>query len=543
MVLPCFPAGNSSRLRPGALCAPPPLPPPRRCGPISSSCWPTTSATPISACFGGEIRTPNLDSLAKEGVRFTHFYNTARCCPSRATLLSGLYAHQAGVGHMVNPKPFPAYSGDLNRRLCHDRRSAQALRVRDVHVGQVARHAVQRRQAQLAAASAASTVTSASSEARRTISTRTASSATTRGSSATGPISISPMPSPITQSTTSNRPKGPFFLYTAFTSPHWPLHALEPDIERYQRALSATDGTRCVRSAASACSHGHPRQALAADARAIRRRPRGPTPPTRIGISAAWRCTPRRSTAWTRTSAASWARCEARASSKDASYVPCRQRRVRRGTGAGIEPLPMSRAPANAASTSRPVTFRRSCPAGEQLSKLRTAVGERVQHAVPPLQALGARGRNLDAVHRPLAHRNPRAQYAHAPAGSPHRHYGDVRRRGGCPIPVERSADGGPQPRARVPGPQDRALRRDLLGARGQPRDSRRQVEARFAPSGPMGALRFEADRSELNDLAAREPATAARLSAMYDKWSARVGVVDWPTVQKAPAVPTGGQR
>src|SRR5689334_18855349 len=61
--------------------------------------------------FGGEIRTPNLDTLAREGVRFTQFYNTARCCPSRASLLSGLYAHQAGVGHMVNPKPFPAYSG------------------------------------------------------------------------------------------------------------------------------------------------------------------------------------------------------------------------------------------------------------------------------------------------------------------------------------------------------------------------------------------------------------------------------------------------
>src|ERR1043166_7558098 len=58
-------------------------------------------------CFGGEIRTPNLDSLAASGVRFTQFYNTARCCPSRATLLSGLYAHQAGVGHMVTPKPFP----------------------------------------------------------------------------------------------------------------------------------------------------------------------------------------------------------------------------------------------------------------------------------------------------------------------------------------------------------------------------------------------------------------------------------------------------
>ena len=65
--------------------------------------------------FGGEIRTPNLDSLAKGGVRFTQFYNTARCCPTRATLLTGLYPHQTGVGHMVNPRPLPGYAGDLNR--------------------------------------------------------------------------------------------------------------------------------------------------------------------------------------------------------------------------------------------------------------------------------------------------------------------------------------------------------------------------------------------------------------------------------------------
>ena len=56
-------------------------------------------------CYGSEIRTPNIDSLAQSGVRFTHFRNTARCCPSRTSLLTGLYAHQAGVGHMVNPRP------------------------------------------------------------------------------------------------------------------------------------------------------------------------------------------------------------------------------------------------------------------------------------------------------------------------------------------------------------------------------------------------------------------------------------------------------
>lgn len=65
--------------------------------------------------YGGEIRTPNLDRLASRGVRFTQFYNAARCCPTRALLLTGLYPHQAGVGHMVdNPKPFPGYKGDLS---------------------------------------------------------------------------------------------------------------------------------------------------------------------------------------------------------------------------------------------------------------------------------------------------------------------------------------------------------------------------------------------------------------------------------------------
>src|SRR4051794_852459 len=53
------------------------------------------------SCYGGEIRTPHLDALAKNGLRFTQFYNCARCCPSRASLLTGLYPHQAGVGAMT----------------------------------------------------------------------------------------------------------------------------------------------------------------------------------------------------------------------------------------------------------------------------------------------------------------------------------------------------------------------------------------------------------------------------------------------------------
>ncbi|MDG2208257.1 MAG: arylsulfatase [Pirellulales bacterium] len=66
-------------------------------------------------CYGGEIRTPHLDRLAADGLRFTQFYNTARCCPTRACLLTGLYPHQAGVGYMMQDRGFDGYRGDLNR--------------------------------------------------------------------------------------------------------------------------------------------------------------------------------------------------------------------------------------------------------------------------------------------------------------------------------------------------------------------------------------------------------------------------------------------
>ena len=68
-------------------------------------------------CYGGvDASTPNLDGLANGGVRFTQFYNTARCCPTRASLLTGLYPHQAGVGHMMDDRGSDGYRGNLNRR-------------------------------------------------------------------------------------------------------------------------------------------------------------------------------------------------------------------------------------------------------------------------------------------------------------------------------------------------------------------------------------------------------------------------------------------
>jgi arylsulfatase len=72
-----------------------------------------------AGAFGGEVKTPNVDRLAKGGLRFTQNYNSARCCPSRASLLTGLYSHQAGIANFTggdrSAKMGPAYRGKLNK--------------------------------------------------------------------------------------------------------------------------------------------------------------------------------------------------------------------------------------------------------------------------------------------------------------------------------------------------------------------------------------------------------------------------------------------
>ncbi len=66
--------------------------------------------------YGSEILTPNLDRLAVNGIRFTQFYNASRCMPTRASLMTGLYQHQTGIGHMVRDFGHDSYRGDLNNK-------------------------------------------------------------------------------------------------------------------------------------------------------------------------------------------------------------------------------------------------------------------------------------------------------------------------------------------------------------------------------------------------------------------------------------------
>lgn len=81
-------------------------------------------------CYGSEIPTPQLDQLAAEGLRFTQFYNTPRCCPSRAALLTGLYPQEAGIGAMMEDRGIPGYAGELNRKCVT---IAEALRPAGYH--------------------------------------------------------------------------------------------------------------------------------------------------------------------------------------------------------------------------------------------------------------------------------------------------------------------------------------------------------------------------------------------------------------------------
>ena len=201
-------------------------------------------------CYGSEIATPNLDRLASRGLRFTQFYNTARCCPTRASLLTGLYPHQAGIGHMVDSKPAPAYQGFLNDRCVT---IAEALRgggyrtlmAGKWHVGEKRPHWPCDRgfDAYYGLISGASNYWRL--EPGRVMARDNE------------PITPEGERFYMTDAFTDNalafldqygRDEKPFFLYVAYTSPHWPLHAWPEDIAKYNgKYMAGWDALRLRR--------------------------------------------------------------------------------------------------------------------------------------------------------------------------------------------------------------------------------------------------------------------------------------------------------
>ena len=205
-------------------------------------------------CYGGEIRTPNLDRLAAEGLRFNHFYNTSRSCPTRASLLTGLYQHQAGIGRMTFDDHLPGYRGTLSRDAVTIAEVLKEAGYRTSMIGKwhVAETPLRRDQRQWLA-----------HQVYHETFSDLANYPVNRGfdthygiiygvvdhfdpfSLVEGEVPIKEVPEGfyMTQALSDRavreveeyaKDDRPFFMYLAYTAPHWPLHALPEDVEKYK---------------------------------------------------------------------------------------------------------------------------------------------------------------------------------------------------------------------------------------------------------------------------------------------------------------------
>ena len=198
-------------------------------------------------CYGGEIATPNLDRLAANGLRFTQFYNTARCCPTRASLLTGLYPHQAGIGHMMADWGKPGYIGNLNGSC---RTIAEVLKpagYRSYAVGKwhVTRHAGADGPKNnwplgrgfdrfYGTIHGAGSYFDPSSLVRDNTMISAHADPDYQPKTYYYTDAVSDQAARFIADHARDHKDKPFFLYVAYTAAHWPMHALPDDIARYK---------------------------------------------------------------------------------------------------------------------------------------------------------------------------------------------------------------------------------------------------------------------------------------------------------------------
>jgi len=197
------------------------------------------------SCYGGEIPTVNIDKLADNGMRFTQMYNAARCCPTRASLLTGLYPHQAGMGGMINKPgkvPEGPYQGYLSK---NSMTIAEVLKESNYytvssgkwHVGEERPHWPTDRgfDNYYGLVSGAAnyfdiTKTKQEGRVRHFAIDSTEYMPPKEGFYMTNAITENAVKF-LQKAKTQNQP---FFMYLAYTAPHWPLHALEEDIDLFK---------------------------------------------------------------------------------------------------------------------------------------------------------------------------------------------------------------------------------------------------------------------------------------------------------------------
>ena len=202
-------------------------------------------------CYGGEVQTPNLDKLAAGGLKLRTFYNNARCCPTRASLLTGQYPHAVGVGHMVSLANAKYEAGPYQGFLDPSKATiAEALQKAGYatymsgkwHVGERREHWPRKRGFDryfglISGASSFYEVTPAEKDKRFYALDDDIYTIPQEGYYATDAFTDQAIG--FLKEHAANRKKDPFFLYLAYTAPHFPLHALEPDIAKYEKLYAA----------------------------------------------------------------------------------------------------------------------------------------------------------------------------------------------------------------------------------------------------------------------------------------------------------------
>ena len=210
-------------------------------------------------CYGGEVATPTIDRLAREGVRMSQFYNTSRCCPTRAALLTGLYSHQTGIGLMTGDRGYDAYRGDLNRRCVTIAEALRPAGYRNYMAGKwhVTRHVAptgpkHNWPLQRGFDRFYGTVTGAGSFFDPTTLCRDNTYVTPENDAEYRPErfyytdAITDQAVRFVREHDEQHTDAPFFLYVAYTTAHWPMHALEADIAKYEGVYD--DGFEPVRA-------------------------------------------------------------------------------------------------------------------------------------------------------------------------------------------------------------------------------------------------------------------------------------------------------
>ncbi len=195
-------------------------------------------------CYGGEIHTPNLNSLAMGGLRYSQFYNTARCCPSRGSLLTGLYPQQADIGHMMGSHGIDGYLGDLSRKAVT---LAEVLRQGGYATYMAGKWHVTRHvegpkhnwPCQRGFDEFFGIITGAANYWQPRTLTRNNERITPAGEDFFFTDAISDEACAQIRRHGNSAGDKPFFQYVAYTAPHWPLHAHPEDIAKYKGRFDA----------------------------------------------------------------------------------------------------------------------------------------------------------------------------------------------------------------------------------------------------------------------------------------------------------------